>query len=77
MRATIDQAGRVVLPKPLREHVGFQPGEVDVTVDGSALRIEQAAGEALQERDGRLTIPAAGVPISDELVRSLRDAGQR
>jgi AbrB family looped-hinge helix DNA binding protein len=77
MRATIDRAGRLVIPKPLRERVGFQPGEVDVIVDGSGLRIEQAAGDALEERDGRLVIASGGAPVSDELVRSLRDAGQR
>ena len=31
----------------------------------------------IYERDGRLVIPAAGLQINDNLVRSLRDAGQR
>jgi hypothetical protein len=33
--------------------------------------------ESLEERDGRLVIPACGVKINDEIVRQLRDAGQR
>ncbi|HXD55878.1 MAG TPA: AbrB/MazE/SpoVT family DNA-binding domain-containing protein [Solirubrobacteraceae bacterium] len=77
MRATIDQAGRLVIPKPLREHVGLRPGEVEVTAEGSGLRIELPAEDTLQEEDGRLVIGSTGVPVSDELVRSLRDAGQR
>ena len=77
MRATIDRAGRLVIPKPMREQVGLQPGEVEVLVDGSALRIEQAGEDALQKSDGRLVIGPAGVSISDDVVRALRDAGQR
>ncbi|MGH2867796.1 MAG: AbrB/MazE/SpoVT family DNA-binding domain-containing protein [Solirubrobacteraceae bacterium] len=77
MRTTIDKAGRLVIPKQLRDHVGLRPGEVDVTADGTGLRVEPIAGDSLVERDGRLVIPAAGAPIDDELVQSLRRAGQR
>jgi AbrB family looped-hinge helix DNA binding protein len=77
MRTTIDKAGRLVIPKQLREHVGLRPGEVEVTVEGAGLRIEPLAGESLGERGGRLVIPAAGAQIDDDLVQSLRDAGQR
>ncbi|GBE65045.1 antitoxin VapB27 [Mycobacterium sp. MFM001] len=77
MRATIDKAGRLVIPKALRDHLGLRSGEVEVTADGAGLRVEPIAGESLEERDGRLVIPAAGVPISDAVVRTLRDADQR
>ena len=77
MRATIDKAGRLVIPKRLREDIGLRPGEVEVTVDGTGLRVEPLATESLDERDGRLVIPTAGVTLDDDLVRSLRDAGQR
>jgi AbrB family looped-hinge helix DNA binding protein len=77
MRTTIDKAGRLVIPKSLRDHVGLRPGEVEVTVDGTGLRVEPLADDSLDERDGRLVIPAGGVEIDDDLVRSLRDAGQR
>jgi AbrB family looped-hinge helix DNA binding protein len=77
MRATIDKAGRLVIPKPLRDHLGLTPGEVEVTADGAALRVEPIAGESLGERDGRLIIPAGGAEIDDAVVRTLRDAGQR
>jgi AbrB family looped-hinge helix DNA binding protein len=77
MRATIDKAGRLVIPKQLRDHLGLRPGEVEVTADGAALRVEPLASDSLDERDGLLVIPASGLEINDEVVRSLRDAGQR
>ena len=67
-----------MIPKQLRDQVGLRPGEVDVSVYGTGLRVEPVTGEeSLDERDGRLVIPAAGVQIDDNLVRSLRDVGQR
>jgi AbrB family looped-hinge helix DNA binding protein len=77
MRATIDKAGRLVIPKQLRDHVGLRPGEVEVTADGTGLRVEPLAQESVDERDGRLVIPVAGASVDDDLVKSLRDAGQR
>jgi AbrB family looped-hinge helix DNA binding protein len=77
MRTTIDKAGRVVIPKPLRDRLGLRVGEVEVTADGNAVRIEPVAGDQLQQRGNRLVIPAAGEPLTDDDVRSLRDADQR
>ena len=77
MRATIDKAGRLVIPKALRDHLGLRPGEVEVTADGAALRVEPVTGDSLEEEDGLLVIPAGGAQITDEVVRQLRDAGQR
>ncbi len=67
----------MVIPKQLREHVGIRPGEVEVTAEGTGLRVEPLATDSLDERDGRLVIPSSGTKIDDDLVRSLRDAGQR
>lgn len=77
MRTTIDRAGRVVIPRRLRDEVGLHAGEVEITVDGAGVRIEPLAGEGVIEKDGRLVISAAGVVIDDEVVRELRDADQR
>ncbi len=66
-----------MIPKPLRDHLGLCPGEVEVTADGAALRVEPLVGDALDERDGRLVIPASGAEVNDAVVRTLRDAGQR
>ena len=77
MRATIDKAGRLVIPKRLRDDLGLRPGVVEVHAEGAGLRVEPVTEDSLQERDGRLVIPAAGAAIDDELVRGLRNAGQR
>lgn len=77
MRASIDKAGRLVIPKALRDEVGLVPGEVELVRDGAAIRVEPVAGSGLADRKGRLVIPTSGVEIDDELVRRLRDAGQR
>jgi AbrB family looped-hinge helix DNA binding protein len=40
MRTTIDRAGRVVIPKPLRERAGFKPGmEVEVRFNEGNIEI--------------------------------------
>lgn len=77
MRATIDQAGRLVIPKVLRDRLGLRPGVVEVVADGTGLRLEPIAGEGLEHRGGRLVIPSSGVTIDDEDVQTLRDADQR
>ena len=77
MRTTIDKAGRLVIPKPLRDQVGLGPGEVEVVADGTGLRVEAIAGSELVARSGRLVIPATGAPVGHDDVRALRAADQR
>ncbi|MCC7078803.1 MAG: division/cell wall cluster transcriptional repressor MraZ [Acidimicrobiia bacterium] len=77
MRTTIDKAGRVVIPKTLRDQVGMTSGEVVIVRDGAGIRIEPVPGHGLEEQDGRTVIPATGRTIDDDMVRSLREADQR
>ncbi|WP_300602517.1 AbrB/MazE/SpoVT family DNA-binding domain-containing protein, partial [Trebonia sp.] len=74
MHAAIDKAGRLVIPKVLRDSLGLVPGEVEVTPDGAGLHIEPLANDYLTDEDGLLVIPAADVTVSDDLIRTLRDA---
>lgn len=77
MRTTIDNAGRLVLPKQLREQVGIRSGEVDVYEDGSGLKVEPVTTETLVERDGLLIVPRSGHVVEEALVEKLRDADRR
>lgn len=77
MRTTIDKAGRLVIPKALRERLGLLPGPVEVEADGAGIRVFPLADDTLDERGGWLLIPASGASIDDDAVRALRDADQR
>ena len=66
-----------MIPKQLRDELGLAPGEVEVSVQGAGLRVEPLAGESLEERDGRLVIPAEGAELGADLVQALRDADRR
>jgi len=75
MRTTMDKAGRLVIPRSLRERIGLAGGgEVEVELDGAAVRIEPVAGRLLREERGLLVIPATGTPISGAQVRELINA---
>ncbi len=64
MRSTIDKAGRVVIPKAMREELGLRGGELlEITSRDGRIEIEPAAPEmVLVERDGFL---AAEIPGDD------------
>ena len=75
MRATIDKAGRLVIPRPLRDRIGLAAGGVvEVELDGAGLRIRPVPGNELREEGGLLVIPGTGTSIDDTFVRELIDA---
>jgi AbrB family looped-hinge helix DNA binding protein len=78
MEATIDQAGRVLLPKPLRDALGLLPGtKVDVSRYGAGLQLIPAGRTArIVEEDGAL-VATGETQIDDDIVFNLIDAGRR
>jgi AbrB family looped-hinge helix DNA binding protein len=75
MRTTIDKAGRLVIPRTIRDRIGLADGgEVNLDLDGAGIRIEPVSTGDLVERDGLLVIPSTGEPITEESVRELIDA---
>jgi AbrB family looped-hinge helix DNA binding protein len=78
MRAAIDDAGRVVIPKRLRDELGIVPGPVEVVRDGAGVRIEPLSDPTLERVGARLVIPATGsAVIDDDVVREMRLSEQR
>jgi AbrB family looped-hinge helix DNA binding protein len=77
MRTTIDKAGRLVIPKALREQAGIPAGDVEISLDGAAIRIESVAADDLVEEDGLLLLPSGGPELDADTVRELRLADQR
>ena len=79
MRTTIDAAGRLVVPKALREQLGFAPGlELELeAVDG---RLEVAVPSRVRVEEGphgaRFAAEEPGV-LTSEHVRSLIERGRR
>lgn len=77
MRTTIDKAGRLVIPKRVRDQVGITAGDVEVSVDGAGIRITSVATDDLVEEDGLLLLPGGGPALDTDAVRELRLADQR
>lgn len=77
MRVTMDRAGRIVVPKELRDRLGLRPGELEIQIAGAGLHLEPPAGDGLVEREGRLLVPSTGDRLTDEDVQALRDADRR
>lgn len=65
MRTTIDRFGRVVVPKELRDRVGFHPGiEIEIDEHEREIVLKQAdQATPLQDEDGVLVF--AGKAIGD------------
>jgi AbrB family looped-hinge helix DNA binding protein len=81
MRSTIDAAGRIVVPKVLRERLGLAGGTVvDIRERDGRLEIEPVPTPmALAKRRGtRVAVPARKLPpLTDEIVRVTIDCVRR
>lgn len=66
-----------MIPKTLREQAGIAPGEVEISLDGAAIRIESVAADDLVEEDGLLLLPGGGPELDADAVRELRLGDQR
>ena len=77
MRSTIDGAGRIVIPKPLRDAAGLEPGrELEITERDGRIEIEPVSRTMrLVERDGFLAAEIEGgadvPPLTVDEVRAV------
>ncbi len=81
MRTTIDKAGRIIVPKALRDALGMHAGAVlDVAAVDGALEIRAAPTPVrLEERDGVLVaVPERPVPpLTTDEVRATLEQTRR
>jgi len=72
MKTTIDRAGRLVIPKPLREKAGLTPGlPLEIRWFDGHLEIEPKPHEVRFEKHGPLTVAVPiepGEPLTLEVV---------
>jgi AbrB family looped-hinge helix DNA binding protein len=78
MRLTIDKAGRIVIPKPLRESLHLGPGddlELESAGDEITLRPVRGTGPLMQEHG--VWVFRTGQPMSasatEEMLRQIRE----
>lgn len=79
MEATVDSAGRLLIPKALRDALGIAAGsKVDIAQYGSAVQITPGGRTARIERgeNGHLVATSESV-LTDETMFGLIDAGRR
>ncbi|GAB95800.1 hypothetical protein KILIM_026_00710 [Kineosphaera limosa NBRC 100340] len=81
MLASLDKAGRVVIPKEARDQLGLGPDaqfEVTLTGDGLLLTPLRKPRRRIVDVDGWPVIEAVrGVAVTDADVQRWRDDGQR
>ena len=81
MRTTIDRAGRLVVPKPIRDAAGIVAGaELEIRVSDGRIEIEPAPLEVRLVKRGRLTVavPRRPVPaLTEDVVRETVDRLRR
>ena len=81
MQAAIDKAGRIVIPKAIREEAGLVPGgQVDVRCIHGRVEIETPAAESRLVNEGGVWVihtPGARQIALEETNRMIRDLRER
>jgi AbrB family looped-hinge helix DNA binding protein len=81
MMVSIDKAGRVVIPKEIRDRLSLGvDAEVEITTDGDEIRLSpiRKPGRVIVDVDGWPSLERVeGLAITDADVQRWRDADQR
>jgi len=81
MISTIDSAGRLVIPKSMRDRLGLTGGQfVEIREREGTIEIEPAATpmKLIQGEDGPIVVPDEKLPpLTDETVRSTIERTRR
>jgi AbrB family looped-hinge helix DNA binding protein len=78
MEAIVDQAGRIVVPKAIRDALGLLPGtRVDISPYGAGAQIVPAGRTARLVEENGVLVAAGETPVDDDVVFALLDAGRK
>ena len=78
MKTSIDSAGRIVVPKPLRDALGLAPGStLDISRYGAGLQLVPSGRTARLIDEARVLVVSGETEIDDDDVFALIDAGRR
>jgi AbrB family looped-hinge helix DNA binding protein len=81
MRTTIDEAGRIVVPKPMRDELGLRGGDaLEITVRDRVIEIDVPLTPIhIEERSGvRVGVPDEDLPVlTNEEVRGTLERTRR
>src|SRR3989475_12117251 len=81
MKAVIDRAGRIVVPKPLRQALGLRPGQpLEIRAGDGRLEIEIASTPMKLKKRGKglVAVPEAKLPpLTAEQVRDTLERVRR
>ena len=81
MRTTIDAAGRLVIPKRIRERLGLRGNtQVEITERAGRIEIEPAPTSVELVREGSVLVARPECPLpplTDEMVRETLDRVRR
>ena len=81
MRTTIDKAGRIVVPKPMRDELGLTGGqEVEITARDGHLEVDMApVAMRLEDHDGAIrAVPSEPLPtLTADQVREVLERTRR
>lgn len=81
MRTTIDAAGRVVIPKAIRDELGLRGGEeLDVVERDGRIEIESIPTPVRLVKRGKLVVAETDEPmpeLTDEIVRDTLEKTRR
>ena len=81
MRSTIDQAGRVVIPRQIREELGWEGGEeIDIVLADGSVSISPVMTKMnlVETDDGVVAVPETELPqLTADVVQRTQDSIRR
>jgi AbrB family looped-hinge helix DNA binding protein len=81
-RMIIDEAGRVMLPKPLRDELHLEPGDaIDIESAGEQITLRPVREESIMRKEQGIPVFYTGEPISvsttNEILEQIREERER